>query len=429
MGAVGAGVPGLHGPAVWPAVLCGLLGVWGGAAVVARAARGGRVPAGGRGFADVEGAALRTATADRVSRPSRCSCGPAARIAARPLRGSAVALLPLRTLSDGTASATSANAPPARARTPRIVTCRWRADGEVRHRGARDRRATLATRRRASPDGARAPWREQSLPARTGPLGHGGPPVAGTPAEPVLTCDVTRPRPDGSNAPTRNRQTTRPSALDAAATVWSAVAAESPPRMFVTTDPPRTTRSRRRERRHRRADRSGTRARPARRHHADRARERRREHRPAPGARRAARSRCSRSSSPILDGGIRLGDPYCVAHLHPAPLIAAAAAELAIGVTNQSMDAFDASPAATFVEDALVTRLAQLHGLPHGSGVMTMGGTASNLLGLLLARDRAGDGRPRARAPAERVADRGERRPRTTASGARRRCSGSGPTR
>jgi len=94
--------------------------------------------------------------------------------------------------------------------------------------------------------------------------------------------------------------------------------------------------------------------------------------------------------APILEGGIRLGDPNCVAHLHPAPLIEAAVAELAVGVTNQSMDAFDASPAATFVEDALVTRLAELHGLKGGSGVMTMGGTASNLLGLLLARDAAG---------------------------------------
>ena len=56
------------------------------------------------------------------------------------------------------------------------------------------------------------------------------------------------------------------------------------------------------------------------------------------------------------------------------------------------MDAFDASPAATFVEDALVGWLAREHGLgAQGSGVMTMGGTASNLLGLLLARDRAGE--------------------------------------
>ncbi|HWK29618.1 MAG TPA: aminotransferase class V-fold PLP-dependent enzyme [Solirubrobacter sp.] len=96
--------------------------------------------------------------------------------------------------------------------------------------------------------------------------------------------------------------------------------------------------------------------------------------------------------SPVLDGGIRLGNPRTVAHLHPAPLIAAAAGELAVGVTNQSMDAFDASPAATFAEDTLVRWLAREHGLgPRGSGVLTMGGTASNLLGLLLARDRAGE--------------------------------------
>ena len=96
--------------------------------------------------------------------------------------------------------------------------------------------------------------------------------------------------------------------------------------------------------------------------------------------------------APILEGGIRLGDPRTVAHLHPTPLIAAAAAELAVGVTNQSMDAFDASPAATYAEDALVRWLAREHGLgAAGSGVMTMGGTASNLLGLLLARDRAGE--------------------------------------
>ena len=56
------------------------------------------------------------------------------------------------------------------------------------------------------------------------------------------------------------------------------------------------------------------------------------------------------------------------------------------------MDAFDASPAATYAEDALVRWLAREHGLgADGSGVMTMGGTASNLLGLLLARDRAGE--------------------------------------
>jgi L-2,4-diaminobutyrate decarboxylase len=107
--------------------------------------------------------------------------------------------------------------------------------------------------------------------------------------------------------------------------------------------------------------------------------------------------------APILAGGVRLADPFCAAHLHPPPLLAAAAAELAVGVTNQSQDAFDGSPAGTLVEDALVRWLARLHGLgPAGSGVMTFGGTGSNLLGLLLARDRAGADVRRAGLPAER---------------------------
>ena len=107
--------------------------------------------------------------------------------------------------------------------------------------------------------------------------------------------------------------------------------------------------------------------------------------------------------APVLAGGVRLADPFCVAHLHPPPLIAAAAAELAVGATNQSQDAFDGSPAGTLVEDALVRWLAQRHGLgPAGSGVMTLGGTGSNLLGLLLARDRAGTDVRRAGLPAER---------------------------
>ena len=111
--------------------------------------------------------------------------------------------------------------------------------------------------------------------------------------------------------------------------------------------------------------------------------------------------------APVLDGSLRLGDPRTVAHLHPAPLISAAAAELAIGVTNQSMDAFDASPAATFVEDALVGWLAREHGLgARGSGVMTMGGTASNLLGLLLRARSRRRRRQKPRSAAQPLADR-----------------------
>ena len=92
----------------------------------------------------------------------------------------------------------------------------------------------------------------------------------------------------------------------------------------------------------------------------------------------------------VLAHGVDVGDPRCAAHLHCPTLLSAAAAELAIGATNQSLDSFDQAPTATLVEDHLVRWLAGLLGLPAAaSGVLTSGGTASNLLGLLLARERA----------------------------------------
>jgi L-2,4-diaminobutyrate decarboxylase len=92
----------------------------------------------------------------------------------------------------------------------------------------------------------------------------------------------------------------------------------------------------------------------------------------------------------VLAHGVRPWEPRCTAHLHSPTLLTAAAAELAIGATNQSMDSYDQAPAATLVEDHLVRWLAGVVGLPEGaSGVLTAGGTASNLLALLLARDAA----------------------------------------
>ena len=91
----------------------------------------------------------------------------------------------------------------------------------------------------------------------------------------------------------------------------------------------------------------------------------------------------------VLAHGVNVADPCCAAHLHCPTLLPAAAAELAIGATNQSLDSFDQAPAATLVEDHLVRWLAATLGFAAGSGVLTSGGTASNLLGLLLARERA----------------------------------------
>jgi L-2,4-diaminobutyrate decarboxylase len=84
------------------------------------------------------------------------------------------------------------------------------------------------------------------------------------------------------------------------------------------------------------------------------------------------------------------GHTGTAAHLHCASMVHAASAELAVGALNQSMDSFDQAPAATYVEDHLVRWIGELMGYDGScAGVFTTGGTSSNLLGLLLAREQA----------------------------------------
>ena len=84
---------------------------------------------------------------------------------------------------------------------------------------------------------------------------------------------------------------------------------------------------------------------------------------------------------------VRPSHVACVAHLHPPSVVPAVVSELAIAASNQSMDSWDQAPAATEMELHLMDFLAQRLGLPTtASGVMTSGGTASNLLGLTLSR-------------------------------------------
>lgn len=90
--------------------------------------------------------------------------------------------------------------------------------------------------------------------------------------------------------------------------------------------------------------------------------------------------------------GVNPLDPLCVAHLHPPTTLAAAVTDFATSVTNQSMDSFDQSPIASHVELALMETLRGLIGFPStASGVMTSGGTASNVLAMTLARARLGE--------------------------------------
>ena len=83
-------------------------------------------------------------------------------------------------------------------------------------------------------------------------------------------------------------------------------------------------------------------------------------------------------------------DPACAAHLHVPPLAVAVAAELAAAAVNASLDSWDQAPGSTSVELAVIRVLAGLVGLPRpeaAAGVLTSGGTESNLMALLLARD------------------------------------------
>lgn len=91
----------------------------------------------------------------------------------------------------------------------------------------------------------------------------------------------------------------------------------------------------------------------------------------------------------IVQHSVVVSDPTCIAHLHCPPLVPALAAEVLITAMNQSMDSWDQSPSATLLEQKLVNWLCQLFGYGVGAdGTFTSGGTQSNFMGLLLARDR-----------------------------------------
>jgi L-2,4-diaminobutyrate decarboxylase len=93
----------------------------------------------------------------------------------------------------------------------------------------------------------------------------------------------------------------------------------------------------------------------------------------------------------IVAHSVNPAHPWTVAHLHSAPLIPALAAEAILSALNQSMDSFDQAPAATIIEQNVLRWLCSVIGLPSASGgTFTPGGTVSNYMGLLLARDHFG---------------------------------------
>ncbi|MEU9152982.1 aminotransferase class V-fold PLP-dependent enzyme [Streptomyces sp. NPDC048417] len=92
----------------------------------------------------------------------------------------------------------------------------------------------------------------------------------------------------------------------------------------------------------------------------------------------------------LAAGAADPADPMCAAHLHCPPLAVATAADLAASALNPSLDSWDQAPAASALE-AMVTR-ALAHAIGLSDAVVTSGGTESNQLALLLAREALGGG-------------------------------------
>lgn len=91
----------------------------------------------------------------------------------------------------------------------------------------------------------------------------------------------------------------------------------------------------------------------------------------------------------LVEHSLWVNSPKSMAHLHCPVTLASLAAEQCISLLNQSMDSWDQSPLATYIEQHLIDQLkARLFTKPTAAdGVFTSGGTQSNLVGLLMARD------------------------------------------
>ncbi|GLX48168.1 amino acid decarboxylase [Streptomyces hygroscopicus subsp. hygroscopicus] len=90
----------------------------------------------------------------------------------------------------------------------------------------------------------------------------------------------------------------------------------------------------------------------------------------------------------LAEGAADPADPLCAGHLHCPPLAVATAADLAVSALNPSLDSWDQAPGATALEAVVTRALARAAGL--ADALVTTGGTESNQLALLLAREARG---------------------------------------
>ncbi|HET6709693.1 pyridoxal phosphate-dependent decarboxylase family protein [Amycolatopsis sp.] len=91
----------------------------------------------------------------------------------------------------------------------------------------------------------------------------------------------------------------------------------------------------------------------------------------------------------LAAGSADPADPACAAHLHCPPLAVSVAADVVASALNPSMDSWDQAPVASELEREFTAGIARLcyPDAENPDAVVTTGGTESNLLGLLLARE------------------------------------------
>ena len=100
----------------------------------------------------------------------------------------------------------------------------------------------------------------------------------------------------------------------------------------------------------------------------------------------------------VMDGAYNPNHPGALAHLDPPALPASVIGDLICAGLNNNLLAEELSPSLTRLERSLTAWIAEVLGLPPGSGgVAASGGTLSNLMALVAARHAAGlGGDPRA---------------------------------
>ena len=111
----------------------------------------------------------------------------------------------------------------------------------------------------------------------------------------------------------------------------------------------------------------------------------------APGAQGLGPAQLLAELQQVMEGAYNPCHPGALAHLDPPPLTASVVADLVCAGLNNNLLAEELAPSLSRLERQLSGWMAAALGLgPHSAGVLASGGSLSNLMALVVARQRAG---------------------------------------